>query len=130
VFERHETSVDVISTSEVSLSVTLDDAANLDALLVDLRALGDVSVERGRGIVSVVGAGLTDDSAVLARAFGALAGVRVHMASVSATGINLTLVLDADQVAPAMRRLHDAFFGEPAAAAPAGDAAPARPAAA
>ncbi len=129
VFERHETSVDVISTSEVSLSVTLDDAANLDALLVDLRALGDVSVERGRGIVSVVGAGLTDDSAVLARAFGALAGVRVHMASVSATGINLTLVLDADQVAPAMRRLHDAFFGEPAVA-PADGAAPARPAAA
>jgi aspartate kinase len=48
-------------------------------------------------------------------AFGALAGVRVHMASVSATGINLTLVLDADQVAPSMRRLHEAFFG---AAAP------------
>jgi aspartate kinase len=116
VFERHQTSVDVIATSEVSLSVTLDDPANLDALLVDLRALGDVSVERGRGIVSVVGAGLTDDSAALARAFGALAGVRVHMASVSATGINLTLVLDADQVAPAMRRLHDAFFGEGAAA--------------
>jgi len=112
VFERHHVSVDVIATSEVSLSVTLDDAANLDALLVDLRALGDVSVERGRGIVSVVGAGLTDDSAALARAFGALAGVRVHMASVSATGINLTLVLDAEHVAPSMRRLHDAFFGE------------------
>lgn len=117
VFERHQISVDVIATSEVSLSVTLDDPANLDALLVDLRALGDVSVERGRGIVSVVGAGLTDDSAALARAFGALAGVRVHMASVSATGINLTLVLDADQVVPAMGRLHDAFFG-PAAEAP------------
>ena len=114
VFERHQSSVDVIATSEVSLSVTLDDPANLDALLVDLRALGDVSVERGRGIVSVVGAGLTDDSAALARAFGALGGVRVHMASVSATGINLTLVLDADEVAPAMRRLHAEFFGQPA----------------
>lgn len=114
VFERHQSSVDVIATSEVSLSVTLDDAANLDALLVDLRTLGDVSVERGRGIVSAVGAGLTDDSTALARAFGALGGVRVHMASVSATGINLTLVLDADEVAPAMRRLHDEFFGDAA----------------
>lgn len=117
VFEKHRSSVDVIATSEVSLSVTLDDPANLDALLVDLRALGDVSVERGRGIVSVVGAGLTDASTALARAFGALGQARVHMASVSATGINLTLVLDADQVTPAMQRLHAEFFGDPAAAA-------------
>jgi aspartate kinase len=119
VFERHRTSIDVIATSEVSLSVTLDHAENLEALLVDLRGLGDVSVERGRGIVSVVGAGLTDASSAMARAFAALGDVRVHMASVSATGINLTLVLDADQVTPAMQRLHHAFFGEaPAGAAP------------
>jgi aspartate kinase len=130
VFRRHQTSVDVIATSEVSLSVTVDDPANLDALLVDLRALGDVSVERGRGLVSVVGAGLTDDSAALARAFAALAGARVHMASVSATGINLTLVLDADQVAPAMRRLHDTFFGDGVVAAPAESARPGERAAA
>lgn len=116
VFDRHRTSVDVIATSEVSMSVTVDDPAHLDALLVDLRAMGDVSVERGRGLVSVVGAGLTDDSTVLARAFAALGEARVHMASVSATGINLTLVLDADEVAPAMHRLHDAFFGARAAA--------------
>jgi aspartate kinase len=123
VFEQHGTSVDVIATSEVSLSVTLDDPANLDALLVDLRALGDVSVERGRGIVSVVGAGLTDESTALAQAFAALGPVRVHMASVSATGINLTLVLDADQVTPAMQRLHAAFFEPPASgAAPDGSA--------
>jgi aspartate kinase len=81
--------------------------------------LGDVSVERGRGIVSVVGAGLTDDATALARAFAAIGDVKVHMASVSATGINLTLVVDAEQVAPAMARLHAAFF----AAAHADDAA-------
>jgi aspartate kinase len=118
IFDRHRTSIDVIATSEVSISVTLDDPSNLEALLVDLMQLGDVSVERGRGIVSVVGAGLTDDATALARAFAALADVKVHMASVSATGINLTLVVDADQVAPAMRRLHAAFFGPAPAAAP------------
>ena len=117
VFMRHNTSVDVIATSEVSLSVTLDDATRLDALVADLRAFGDVSIERGRGIVAVVGAGLTDDPSALARAFAALgADVRVHMATVSATGINLTLVLDAAQVGPAMRQLHDAFFTAPNAA--------------
>jgi aspartate kinase len=112
VFDRHRTSIDVIATSEVSISVTLDDPSNLEPLLIDLRALGDVSVERGRGIVSVVGAGLTDDSTALARAFRALGDVRVHMASVSATGINLTLVVDAEHVAPAMLRLHAEFFGD------------------
>jgi aspartate kinase len=112
VFERHRTSVDVVATSEVSVSVTLDDTSNVEALLVDLSALGDVSVERGRGVVAVVGAGLSDGGEALARAFAALGGVRVHMASLSATGINLTLVLDGDQVTPAMRRLHDAFFGD------------------
>ncbi|HEY0780418.1 MAG TPA: lysine-sensitive aspartokinase 3, partial [Gemmatirosa sp.] len=116
VFNRHDTSVDVIATSEVSLSVTLDDASRLDALVADLRAFGDVSIERGRGIVAVVGAGLTDDPTALAQAFTALGpGVRVHMATVSATGINLTLVIEADDVGPAMQRLHDAFF-PPAAA--------------
>jgi aspartate kinase len=111
IFDRHRTSVDVIATSEVSLSVTLDDPSNLEALLGDLMPLGDVSVERGRAIVSIVGAGLSDSGAALARAFAALGELRVHMASLSATGINLTLVVDGEQVAPAMKRLHDAFFG-------------------
>ncbi|AHG90963.1 aspartate kinase [Gemmatirosa kalamazoonensis] len=112
IFERHRTSVDVIATSEVSLSVTLDDPSNLDELLGDLTPLGDVSVERERGIVSIVGAGLSDNGVALARAFGALGDLRVHMASLSATGINLTLVVDGEHVGPAMQRLHDAFFGE------------------
>jgi aspartate kinase len=112
IFERHRTSVDVIATSEVSLSVTLDDPSNLDALLGDLTPLGDVSVERGRGIVSIVGAGLSDNGLALARAFAALDDLRVHMASLSATGINLTLVVEGEHVGPAMKRLHDAFFGE------------------
>jgi aspartate kinase len=111
-FERHRTSVDVIATSEVSLSVTLDDPSNLEELLGDLTPLGDVSVERSRGIVSIVGAGLSDTGMALSRAFEALGDLRVQMASLSATGINLTLVVDAEHVAPAMQRLHRAFFGD------------------
>ena len=56
VFDRHRTSVDVVATSEVSVSVTIDDASHLDTLVVDLSHLGDVSVERNRGIVAIVGA--------------------------------------------------------------------------
>ena len=118
VFDRHRTSVDVVATSEVSVSVTVDDPSRLDDLLVDLRQLGDVAVERGRGIIAVVGAGMADDARAMAAALSAIGDLRVHMVSLSASGINLTLVVDGDQVAPAMRRLHEAFFpatGEPVA---------------
>ncbi|MDB4876179.1 MAG: aspartate kinase [Gemmatimonadetes bacterium] len=111
IFERHRTSVDVVATSEVSVSLTVDDAARLEAIVGDLRALGDVAVERNRGIVAVVGGAIADGGEAMARALGALGDVRVHMLSLSATGINLTMVVDDEQVKPAMQRLHAAFFG-------------------
>ena len=91
--------------------MTVDDDSGLESLVVDLSALGDVSVERSRAIVAVVGAAISEDSAAMGRAIGALDGIRVHMMSLSATGINLTVIVDGDQLNPAMERLHDAFFG-------------------
>ena len=117
VFERHHTSVDVVATSEVSVSVTVDDPSRLDELVVDLRALGDVSIERNRAVVAMVGAGLAGDSATMSRALGALGGVRVHMISLSATEINLTIIIDGDRLADAMRALHAEFFDRASEAA-------------
>ncbi len=114
VFDRHRTSVDVVATSEVSVSVTIDDTTHLDSLVVDLSHLGDVSVERNRGIVALVGAGLTDSGVAMSRAFAALGTMRVHMLSLSANGINLTILVDGDQVADALRKLHDEFFASAA----------------
>ncbi len=110
IFERHQTSVDVVATSEVSVSVTIDDPSHLDALLVDLRDLGDVSIERNRGIIAIVGAGLSDAGGAMGRALTALGDVKIQMMSLSATGINLTVIVDADTVKPAMQRLHREFF--------------------
>lgn len=110
IFDRHRTSVDVVATSEISVSLTIDDARHLDSLMVDLLQLGDVSVERNRGIVALVGAGLGADSDAMAKALGAMHGMRIHMLSLSSSGINLTMLVDADQVSPAMRQLHAAFF--------------------
>ncbi|MDQ6830333.1 MAG: lysine-sensitive aspartokinase 3 [Gemmatimonadota bacterium] len=114
VFERHKTSVDVVATSEVSVSLTVDDPSGLDSLLVDLRVLGDVSVERNRAIVAVVGASLGARSDTMGRALRALGEIPVHMLSLSATEINLTIILDEERLAPAMRALHAEFFGTPA----------------
>ena len=110
VFARHRTSVDVVATSEVSISVTVDESAPLDRILSDLSVLGDVSIERNRGIIAVVGAGLSDESPVMASALAALGPARVHMLSLSSTGINLTIILDGAEVPAVMARLHDVFF--------------------
>lgn len=112
IFDRSRTSVDVVATSEVSVSVTVDDTESLDSLLVDLRQFGDVSFERERAIVAVVGAGISDQSAAMGRAIGALAGIKIHMMSLSSTGINLTIIVDAGSLNDSMSRLHDEFFGE------------------
>lgn len=110
VFDRHETSVDVVSTSEVSVSVTIDDTSNLDSLVVDLRRLGDVSVERNRGVVAIVGSGIGDNCGEMGRALGALGGIKVHMMSLSATGINLTVIVDSVRINEAIQLLHEEFF--------------------
>ena len=73
-----------------------------------------MSVERGLGIVAVVGAGLSDDTRTVATAFNALGDTKVHMLSLSSTGINLTVIVDENQVTTAMQRLHAAFFSEQA----------------
>lgn len=112
VFERNRTSVDVVATSEVSVSVTLDDDQHLETLVAQLSAFGDVTVERQRGIVALVGAGLSESTVTMARALHALGDLRLHMVSLSATGINLTLIVDGDAVHEAIRRLHAAFFAE------------------
>ena len=112
IFETHRVSVDVVATSEVSISVTLDDPTNLEAVISDLTEFGDVSVERQRGIVAIVGAGIADGTEALSQALAAVRGMPVYMASLSASSINFTLVIDDAQVVPAMQRLHAAFFSD------------------
>ena len=110
IFERNKISVDVVATSEVSVSVTIDDASRLEELVSELRQLGDVAVERHRGVVALVGAALSENSAAMSRALRAIGDTRLHMLSLSATGINLTMVVDGDDVNPLMQRLHAEFF--------------------
>jgi aspartate kinase len=110
IFERHKISVDVVATSEVSVSVTVDDASRLEGLMAELRQLGDVAIERHRGIVALVGAALSESGSAMSRALKAIGDTRLHMLSLSATGINLTIVVDGDEVNPLMQRLHKEFF--------------------
>jgi len=79
---------------------------------------GEGDLEAGTGMamteafdVVVVGAGLGESTPAMSRALSAIGDVRLHMLSLSATGINLTLIVDGEQVRPVMQRLHETFFG-------------------
>jgi aspartate kinase len=112
VFDRHQVPVDLVATSEVSVSLTLDDASRLERVVEELQRFSDVVVERDAAIVCVVGEGLRSTPGVAARIFGALGEVNVHLISQGASEINLSFVVAESDAHEAVRRLHRAFFAE------------------
>jgi aspartate kinase len=115
VFARQRTSVDLIATSEVSISLTIDDPARLPAIRDELSALADVQVLDDMAIVSVVGRGFVRRAGLAARIFQALAAVNVVMISFGASDVNLSVVVAGADAERAVRLLHAEFFeGAPA----------------
>jgi len=114
VFERFKTAVDVVTTSEVSVSVTVDDTRRLDAIVDNLRSFAEVSREPDMGIVCVVGETLRADATAFARAVDALGSLPLRLVSQAASRRNVTFVLRDADVPDAMNRLHGAFFESPA----------------
>jgi len=112
VFDRHRTSVDVVTTSEVSVSMTLDNADQLEPIIRDLGGIGEVTIERGKAIVCIVGDNLKFTAGVASRLFTAIAGTNVNMISQGASEINLTFVINESDVELVVRSLHDEFFSE------------------
>src|SRR5215207_7592287 len=109
VFERHRTVVDVVTTSEVSVSLSLDDASGLPAIVGELEQLGTVRVEKGRAIICVVGEGLRGTPGIAARVFSTISDINVTLISQGASSINFTFAVEEDQVKEAVTRLHEEF---------------------
>jgi aspartate kinase len=110
IFEQLEVSVDLITTSEVSVSVTIDDRHNLPQLIEKLTPIAEVSVLDNQCIVAVVGRNLMKDSAVGARIFDSLRGVPMAMFSLGTTGLNLSIVVDENEADRAVKSIHRALF--------------------
>jgi aspartate kinase len=111
-FDRHRVSVDVVSTSEVSVSLTVDSNEGIPALANDLAKLADVKYEGRKAIICLVGENLRDTPGVAARVFAELTDVKIRMISQGASEINLTFVIEEDAVPEVVRRLHKVFFSE------------------
>ena len=112
VFDRHHCSIDVVSTSEVSVSLTVDSNEAIPAIAADLEKIADVKYAGRNAIVCLVGENIRETPQIAARVFTALGDINVRMISQGASEINITFVIGEDDVPEAMRRLHKEFFTE------------------
>ena len=113
IFEELEVSVDLITTSEVSVSVTIDEKHNLRQLTERLRPVADVEVLENRCIVAIVGRNLMRDSMVGAKIFEAMRGIATSMFSLGTSGLNLSIVVDDAEADRSVRAIHAALFEAP-----------------
>jgi len=112
VFDKHETSVDMVATSEVSVSMTLDDGRHLDRIIGDLEKLGEVIVERDLALICLVGENLKFTPGVAARIFSSIEDVNVSMISHGASAINVSFIVSNQDVERAVKALHRELFSE------------------
>jgi aspartate kinase len=110
IFDHYKVPVDVVSTSEVSVSLTVDETSELWDIVTELKKVGEVNVEGSKSIVCCVGDNLKNIPGVPHFVFSAIQDVKVHMISQGASAINITFVIDQEQLPDTVRALHDAFF--------------------
>jgi aspartate kinase len=112
VFDRHQTPVDLIATSEVSVSLTIDDSEHLPELKAELAKLGEVRILREMAIVALVGRGFFRYAGLARRIFDALCDINVVMISFAASDVNISVVVEEQDAERAVHALHREFFSE------------------
>lgn len=110
VFERYRTVIDVISTSEVSVALTLDNTDSLEQVVTELKRLGDVEVEPNYAVICVVGEGLRSSSGLASKIFSTISDINISLISHGASSVNLTFVVKEEAAGEVIKRLHNEFF--------------------
>ena len=110
VFDRYRTVIDVISTSEVSIALTLDNTEAVEKIVAELERLGDVEVETGYAVICVVGEGLRASTGLASKIFSTIDDVSIALVSHGASAVNLTFVVGEEDADRAIRKLHGEFF--------------------
>jgi aspartate kinase len=112
VFDRFETSVDMVATSEVSVSLTIDNPERLDAIVAELRQFAEVDIDKEQVIVCLVGDNIRYTPGVAKRVFTALDGINIRMISQGASLLNISFVVAEADLSRAVPALHEEFFAE------------------
>jgi aspartate kinase len=113
VFDKHKCPVDMVSTSEVSISLTVDSNSSLPEIAADLSKMADVKYEGKKALVCMVGEDIRGQNGIAAQVFNAIRHINVRMISQGASEINMSFMIDEEDADEAVRSLHAAFFKEP-----------------
>jgi aspartate kinase len=113
IFDKHKCAVDMVSTSEVSVSLTVDSNEALPAIAADLSQIADVKYEGRKALVCLVGEDVRGHAGMAARLFNSIKHINVRMISQGASEINMSFMIDEDDVEEAVRSLHAEFFQDP-----------------
>jgi aspartate kinase len=111
VFEKYRTSIDMITTSEVAVSVTVDNDSSLPDIIRELEAFGTVEIDKQQTIVSVVGNSIADDEAILKKVFNSLENIEVRMVSYGGSIHNISILVPADKKTAVLKQLNTGLFG-------------------
>jgi aspartate kinase len=113
IFDKHQCAVDMVSTSEVSVSLTVDSNEKLPAIAADLGKLADVKYESQKALICLVGEDIRGKNGMAAQVFTAIRHINVRMISQGASEINMSFMIDECDADEAVRSLHAAFFKDP-----------------
>lgn len=112
VFDRFETPVDMVATSEISVSLTIDNTERTDQILAELQQFAEASIEKNQVIVCLVGDNIRNTPGVARRVFQAMDDINIRMISQGASLLNLSFVIAEADLQRTVSALHTAFFGE------------------
>lgn len=110
IFEKYQTPIDMITTSEVAVSLTIDDETHLDAILAELKAYGEVEIDSGQTIICIVGHMLANQRGVLKRVMNAVGDLPVRMVSYGGSKYNISLLIDSNLKTQALNMLNKGLF--------------------
>jgi len=110
VFERYKTPIDMISTSEVAVSVTIDENKQLDKILEELRTFGTIEVDDNQSIICIVGNMLSEKEGVLKEVFQSLANIPIRMVSYGGSPNNISILVSTKQKEAALNLLNEGLF--------------------
>lgn len=112
VFEKHHTSIDMISTSEVAVSVTIDDNSAIEQIREELEKFGTIEIDENQTIICIVGNKLADMPDVLKLIFNSLASIPIRMVSFGGSRNNISLLVETSYKAKALNLLNEGLFGD------------------
>jgi len=113
VFDKYKCAIDMVSTSEVSISLSVDSNEKLPEICEELAKIADVKMEGNKALICMVGEDIRGHNGIAGQVFSAISHVNVRMISQGASEINMSFMIDEEDVEEAIHSLHKYFFADP-----------------